>query len=747
MNPVEIIWEVLTPSLQNTKFWLPTVVGISILCGTYWMVTKLSHWRYRGGVVVMAIGVVAAEYNLLMQWNCNLLYFLAGVLLFLPLLWFLVLFLWNSCRLEKIYKSCGQRSYIEALKLLNTIKPGCLTSQQLHNYQKRRFYLLVELGSLRKARIYLEEICPQKGAFYHFSLHILAFRSGDIKSAFQEIQAAEDSRDFKSSSLLQFQIIMNYGVCYAAEQNYLLADDYYRKAIAFYNDRKLHNNELLGILYYNFAFNQLRLNSSAENWKISLDECQSKLNMKKTDAQICMLNLRLELLRQTEAPKEIIDELLQGALSTIKGCKLPTKNQVLFASSAARVAWAAQANPIPCLNFLNDNLSIIESLSAEQRYHLYTNLDILFHDLHGPVNDSFAKLRTRVSDYLKTDAERDLQQWQNGLPEEAVYARCNCLNEMAILHKNRTPYHRDSVITFQQNTIRLYHDNGLHLGELHTRQDVIDELLDEHNLDKDYRPVCADEVRKHLLLTGDLLSRLEGHPAVAEAYIRLGYYYLRLDDYVQSLNYVRLFWNTNISVQHFAPWLRRYYAVLLLHMRVILFDQAIKEAAKDKRLFSLDKNIRNWFSTYPQHDGTLEALLLGRFLSIPVEKTKIWIPMGENNPQRHTWLWIPKLELNIDLTYPQFFDDQFCQCIFFYKNHHPFEAETSLTLQMSQQSCHRIFKDIICSKNDTGLTEDTKALVDTIYDILRSYIPPECPSMEDIIRLMREFIVPVPIQV
>lgn len=746
MNPFEIIWEFVASELQNTEFWTPAVVSAVIICGTFWLLPKFKRWRYRAGIAAMATGLLVAELKLLMNCNCGLLYLLAGLFILFPPVCFLILFLWNRCHFGKIRKACEQQSYIEALKLLNSIKSGWLTDKQLHNYKKRRFFLLVRLGSLRRARAYLEDICSEKGAFYHFSLHILAFFSGDLKTASQEIQLAEDDEDLKRDPFLQFQIMINHGVCYASEKNYHLADEYFRKAITFYDDRKLRDEELLATFYYNFAFNRLRLSPNTTDWKTALEECQSRLDMKKTNAQICMLNLRLELLRQTEAPREIIDELLQGAISTITGGKLPLKNQVLFASSAARVAWAARVNPIPCLKLLSGNLSVIESLPANQRYEVYAELDILFHDLHGPVNDSFAKLRDRASDYLKNEAESDLRQWRKELPEEAVYARCDCLKKMAALSRNRMSYVRDSVVSFQQNAIRLYHDNGLYLDELHAHQDIMDELLDERNRDEDYRPICVSEMREHLAMAETLLSQLTGHPSLVETYLRLGCYCLDLDEYEKSLSYVRLFWDANISVQNFAPWLRRYYAILLLYTRVILFDQAIKKASADKRLCTFRKDIQDWFATYPRHDGTLDTLLLGRFLSVPIGKTKVWIPTGENEPQGHTWLWIPGLELNIDLTYPQFADDRLCRCIFFHKNRHPFESGTSLTLRISQQQSPLIFEDVICSQIGHELTSEAKTLVDTIYDLLCGYIPRDCPAVEDFTQLMQEFITPVPIR-
>lgn len=746
MNPLEVIWEVVSDELGDTRFWPAVVVGAVIVLGLLQLLAKLKKLPYKVGVIAMAIGLIVAECNFLLKWHCTVLYLLAGLFLALPILYFLILLSWNQYRLYKIKKLCKQQSYVEALGLLNAVKPEQLVAKQLRNYQRRRFFLLVNLGSMRKARTYLEEICQEKGGFYHFSLHILAFRSGDLKNSFLEIQAAEDSDDLKDDPFLQFQIIMNHGVCYAAEKNYHLADEYYNRAIAFYNDYHFHDKDLLGTFYYNYAFNLLRLNPDTVAWQTALAECQARLDMKKTDAQIRMLNLRLEFLRQTEAPREAINDLLQGAFLTITKSNLPIKNQVFFASSSARIAWAAQVNPIPCLKLLSSNISVIESLPANQRYLVYAELDILFRDFHGPSNDLFAPLRNRVSGYMQTEAENDLRQWQNSLPEEAVYARCDCLKKTAILYRNRASYNCESVVSLQQNAIRLYHDNELYLDELLTRQDVMDELLDERNRDKDHRPVYINELREQLSLAEELLSQLTGHPALVESYIRLGCYCLDLDEYDQSLRYARLFWNTGISVQNFAPWLRRYYASLLFHVRVILFDQAIKKASADKRLYSFNKDVQNWFTSYPQHDGALDALLLGRFLSISIGKIKVWIPNGENEPTGHTWLWIPQLEINIDLTYPQFADDRLCRCMFFCRDRHPFEAGTSLILQTSQQNSSLTFDGIAYSQLDYGLNAETKALVDTIYDLLCEYIPKDCPTMAEFTQLMKEFIDPVPIQ-
>lgn len=746
MGPFEIIWELLSSKWKDTEFWPAIAVGVAIVIALGILLRKIKMiWR-KVGTVSAAAGLLAAECGFCLKWHSLLCYHLAGLFFVLSALCFLAPYLWSRRRLRSVKELCNQKAYVEALELLSTVKMGWLSTKQLQGYQKRMFLLLVNLGNLRKARAYLARIWGKEGAFCHFALHILAFRSGNLENAFLEIQKAEDSDDLKDDPYLQFQIILNHGVCYAAEGNYHLADEYYSKAIAFYNTHHLHEEELLDAFYYNYSFNRLRLEPDAAAWQEVLEEYQSRLDLEKTDAQIRILNMRLELLRQTEAPRETIDDLLQRATSAITGGKLPIKNQVLFASSAARVAWAARVNPIPCLEILNENISVIEHLPAKQRYLVYAELDILFRDFHGPDNDPFALLRERASDYLQKDAEKDLKKWQSELPEDAIYERCDCLRKKAILRRNRTPYSHKSVVEIQRNAIRLYHNSELYLDELYTRQDIMDELLDERNRDEDLRPIYADELCEQLSSAGELLSSLEGHPALAESYIRLGCYSFDLDEYEKGLCFARLFWRTGISVQNFAPWLRRYYANLLFRARVILFDQAIRAAAADPQLCSLGEAAQNWFTTYPQHDGWLDTLLLGRFLSVPVGKTKVWIPKGKSEPEGHTWLSIPQLEIDIDLTYPQFADDQLCRRVFFYNNRHPFETGTSLTLQISQQSSPLVFEGIACLQLEHGLSQEARALADTIYEFLCKHLPEDCPPMEEFFRMIGEFMDRIPIQ-
>lgn len=747
MDFVENIWGILSPSIVGTECEFPLIVsmGIAFLGGS--LAKKRCEQRsHRLCIFGMSAAAVIVTWNTLMKWYCGFAYALAALIATISVLAFFVPFLQNVYGLRESKKLCDQHSYVDAWNRLEKLRINCLTKKQRLKYQKRRFYLLVRLGNPRKAKVYLKEICSKKNAFYHFGLHIAAFYSGNLQASFCEIQAAADSDDHEDDPLLSVQIVMNYGVCYVTKGDFHLADEYYRKAIALYDKCGIKDQELLGTLYYNYAFNLLRLDPDGGKWEKALEECEAKLNMDELDAKVCVLNLRLELARQNEASREIIEGLLKDGASTLAECDLPLKNQLHVASSMARIAWAGRTDPIPYLSILKDNITEIDALPPDQRYDVYNGLETIFRDLYGPQDDPLTVLRDRVSEYMGNEAMGDLLTWRDSLPEDAVYARCDCLRKIAGLRRNQLPYDIHKIVRLQENIASLCHGSELYVEELHAYQDIVDELLSECSRNEDHQPKYVDQIVAWLSKTKELLAQLEGHPALAEAYVRLSAYYFSINEYEKGVDYTRRFWKTGVSIQNFAPWVRRYYAIELLQTRVILFDQAIKDAAADKGLRMQREDIQAWFATYPRHDGLMEMFLLKRFLHTGRGKIKIWIPDGKREPETHTWFYMDPLALNIDLTYPQFADDPLCNCVFFYQDRHPFESETSVALCVSRRNNPLIFGGITDLPPEAVPAGAVEAQADALYDFICRHISDDCPKIEDIASLFQEFMQPIPIR-
>lgn len=96
---------------------------------------------------------------------------------------------------------------------------------------------------------------------------ILNFK-GKHKAEYDEMKLAEDSCNGDTDPLLHFQIIANRGVAYVIAGQFALADDYYKKAIAFAKTADLKDPDLWLNIYYNYVFNLTRLKPD-----ITLQKC------------------------------------------------------------------------------------------------------------------------------------------------------------------------------------------------------------------------------------------------------------------------------------------------------------------------------------------------------------------------------------------------------------------------------------------------------------------------------------------
>lgn len=117
-----------------------------------------------------------------------------------------------------------------------------------------------------------------------------------------------------------------------------MANEYFNKALVFCKTHGLDDEELIEILYYNYTFNLLRINPTTASWKGALNEFKSMIDMNKINSQIKLLNLHLEVLRQTDAPRAAIDELQNEALPLVSSGKYPIRNKIFFAANAPGIA-------------------------------------------------------------------------------------------------------------------------------------------------------------------------------------------------------------------------------------------------------------------------------------------------------------------------------------------------------------------------------------------------------------------------
>lgn len=201
-----------------------------------------------------------------------------------------------------------------------------------------------------------------------------------------------------------------------------------------------------------------------------LAEYKSFLNMGCHSDQVDYFNIELELLRQLEVPREEVNRIVESSFLRLMEGKLPLENKVMLVGSVVRIVWSAMLNPEYCLNVLNENQAVLNSLQPMARYRVYKELALLFNDLHGELTDQYGTLRDNVNDYMANRAEGDIRQYRKSLPEEAIFARCECLKELAGIHKARLEYDSQLILSFLTDAIELYRDNSLHIDAVKCRE-------------------------------------------------------------------------------------------------------------------------------------------------------------------------------------------------------------------------------------------------------------------------------------
>lgn len=747
--------DVLSEIFKGTVYLVPTFIAVFIISSCIKVIQKLRSEKYpvyfAKATISVSIGLIVLNFNLLL-YNSILLYILSVMLMCISIAICLCKALSIQQNLKKVKRLANPKSInyniIASWKLLQSLSQKKMTPKQQKQYKRFRLYLLIKLGNISAVDATIESFKDDK-TYYHFIQHIKYFTMGKIVEASKEIKLAEEAYTVDTDPLLYVQILINRGVNHVCMRNYNIADDYFYKAAEYYKKYKIKEKDLMGTIYYNYAFNKTFMGE--DTWESILEEYKTFLDFRKLDDCISYFNTKMELLRQTATERLVIEKIVEESFSQIMSLRFPSENKCFFASSTARMAWAARINPSKYLDTLAENMEVIRGLPMPARYIALKDIDLLFIDLHGDITEKHIKLRKMANDYMLNIAVGDLESYRKDLPEEAILEKCFCYKEVAGLQKKLTSeYDFNKTLSYLNNAISLYHENSLLVDEHICRMAIMDELCSIENLDRDYKLTNSQEMIRQLNEIEAFLPSLEDHNVLAEFYLRLSFYCMHLDDYDKcAANYSKLT-NIPISIEHFAPWIHRYYMVTSFAVRTICFIKAIDKIKASKKLVKYVPEVQKWFNTYPEHDGNLTSMLLGSFLGyvdkIPL-KLKIWMDPNFSNgysPRGHFWLWMDELQLNIDITYAQFAGDKYQDCIFYEADRHPFESCESYKIIADAMATGLHFKGVVLNwVSVEDLPPEQKEIFNSIYSIITSNIAAECPSPEKLTRLYIDTMLPV----
>lgn len=505
---------------------------------------------------------------------------------------------------------------ITAWKELQSIKASNLTSWQKKKYNKRRLYLRVFLGNMCGADQELDKFKDDKPFYYYMKAIILNYK-GNHKEELEMIKLAEDSCDGETDPILHFQIIANRGVAYVGAGEYSLANDFFKKAIDFGIRTNLDHYELWLNTYYNYVFNKTRLNPDIQLQKCLdiLEDVKKYIDIEDPKQYIAFSNIVIELMRQKNANRQQIDEVVNRDFEYIVNTDLTDIEKCVFEAATARMVCTGRLTPEIVIEHLSKDKELFMNLPMPERYRCFKEIDYMFKDLRGSIVEKNQQIKETAHWYMVNQAIKDIDEYRESLPSEAVYEICYCLKEHAGLLKNRQEqYEWRQFLKNMRSAQRLYRENELLADSVLCCLDIMDEATSELNIDAELKSIHMDVMQEELSEVELFLPQLVEHPILYEIYLRLSIYCLAMDDVEKSREYYKKYrMMGNFSINHFAPWLRGKYSIISLVMLVIEYIEAVDRiAAKDLSIEMAQ--IQDWFKGFHDRNGYFEAIVLGRVL-------------------------------------------------------------------------------------------------------------------------------------
>lgn len=643
---------------------------------------------------------------------------------------------------------------MEAWRQLNELQPSKLTPRQRKKYKRHRMYLCAYLGAFGANEPEMKKLengnKKEELIFYHFLRFIQYWAVGRMEQAAEHIRQAEELCDADTDTFMRSQIMINRGVAYVGIGLYKDADDAFARAIHFCEKHHIKNKGLWVNLYYNYVFNKTRISPEItwEQLDSVFEQLKTHLDLEKSPDYLDYFNAQLELLRQINAGKEQLEEHVYYAFDYIRMSDLPDYNRCMFESSTARIIWAARLDPTYILQALTDDMKLLLQMPMPAKYRCLKDIDLFFTDLYGSITETYDDLKQCARRYMDEQAEDDLEDYRKSLPAEAVYERCFCFKEIAGIQKRtEQTYQWKTVEENFKNACALYHENGLELEEMMCNLALIDECSSILNTDEHFRFLRRKEMFRYINEVETFLPNLERHPLINEAALRLSFYCGILDDYDRCRKYYELYKETSgqVSLNHYAPWLHRYYMTVCFEVRVLYILETIKKIARDCRLKIKKESVCLWFENFGKTEGQDESFVLGRLLGytdLMMLKRIVWREEETGKTCYHAWLVLIQLKMEIDITYQSV--EQGEKSMFFISGQHPLENGTSKWLCKKKHGNPKMHPVIQTGTFGLGnYAPDAQQTMSEVCGIIEKELPKQCPSVENLYEAFQDVMLPV----
>lgn len=578
---------------------------------------------------------------------------------------------------------------IEEYKELQSMKLSHMTPKEQLLWNRKYYINLYMIGSVNKSIEIMEKTEEKDSVRSRMLYSLCAETLGNVDDARKEMIKAIDAIG-PGEEALRVQLYNDIARCDQFCENSDQALRYFSKAADSIDSKT--DIFIIHIVYSNLIGQSCVMGCPEDEIRRLLEQYKYYINNKNLEDVIEYNNTEMLVAREKgdiQRQKELIEQGYNFLYPKL--AKSNKKKAIAYNVSVLKMAHMAQMSPEKYLNVVKEEWECICKMPYHEKYYLMKELWIF--KIEPPqVTDQllqkYAEIFSYVENYIKNEAEMDLENYLKEIPDETIYAQGHTLQEIVWLQKWKDNYDFSVVHRKMRSVIDLYRSHSLRLEAVIVAGNLIDELLSVQNLCDGYTLKYPDIMEEELKKLSAEMQNVRAHAGMAEVYLKISYGYVYIHAYEAANKYYNEFLKCGMNPNHFSVWTK--YNLQFIQMvckiwRIKAELLSLKENAQKDT--NLSEESKEWLKNYPDISSEEMVVLTAIALKQEVVNVKIvgWVEQTSSGIMlnyNHWWMVWGETEvvndenaiMEIDLCYNQISEKGDMDKLIFYPGMHPLEV-------------------------------------------------------------------------
>ena len=578
---------------------------------------------------------------------------------------------------------------IEEYKELQSMKLSHMTQKEQLLWNRKYYINLYMIGSVNKSIEIMEKTEEKDSVRSRMLYSLRAETLGNVDDARKEMIKAIDAIG-PGEEALRVQLYNDIARCDQFCENSDQALRYFSKAADSIDSKT--DIFIIHIVYSNLIGQSCVMGCPEDEIRRLLEQYKYYINNKNLEDVIEYNNTEMLVAREKgdiQRQKELIEQGYNFLYPKL--AKSNKKKAIAYNVSVLKMAHMAQMSPEKYLNVVKEEWECICKMPYHEKYYLMKELWIF--KIEPPqVTDQllqkYAEIFSYVENYIKNEAEMDLENYLKEIPDETIYAQGHTLQEIVWLQKWKDNYDFSVVHRKMRSVIDLYRSHSLRLEAVIVAGNLIDELLSVQNLCDGYTLKYPDIMEEELKKLSAEMQNVRAHAGMAEVYLKISYGYVYIHAYEAANKYYNEFLKCGMNPNHFSVWTK--YNLQFIQMvckiwRIKAELLSLKENAQKDT--NLSEESKEWLKNYPDISSEEMVVLTAIALKQEVVNVKIvgWVEQTSSGIMlnyNHWWMVWGETEvvndenaiMEIDLCYNQISEKGDMDKLIFYPGMHPLEV-------------------------------------------------------------------------